>query len=499
MSIYSILAFNAAHDQVQKNIADSQAIDAKRIQNQSDQETLDLNKKLDLAKVSQANNENTLNNYVGGQLKDNINKQYKAKQDQLDAVSGLQDIAQHKAQQNAQQDAQVASKLMATDPDVQAHAQTLAGIMKASNGSLPPSAASTVLPNLTAGNEGSSPSAPSAIGGGTGPDGARIPSIFPMTGQTPSPLQTPQQISTPGVAPVQSGASPQNVNAQVSPQVGAPSQSSSPEAMLSPQVQPQEPQGTQGIDLSPVEQAFGMPKGSMWLNPATMKPEVSPIFTNKMEAANRAQANYDVNQPFREQQRDDRNIKTAETYLVNSVKQRGSPIGIQDNKVNAAIHARQLIDQSYDPSTGQYNVTQVPYSELAESVGSLLSSGTGSSEGRIEALKQKTAQGDINGAISYFTGKPSNATSQDAIKQLVGIIDRQGLTSENLRDQAIDKLKTLPTFSRLPDGAMDELKQAHFGNSFKDQLANAPDKQQVQSEQQGQQSGSQKDYSNLWK
>lgn len=453
MSIYSILAFNAAHDQVQKNTADSQAIQAKKVETQTAQEQLDLNKKLDLAKISQANNENMLNDYVGNQLKDQINKQYKAKQDQLDAVSGLQDIAQHKAQQGVQQGTQIASKLVSTDPDVQAHVSTLTGIMKAQGSQ----------PNIIS-PESSAPPMSLPSGTTSGNTSMGLPSI-------------------PGIAPVQGGVSPQNVNTQIKPPVGSPTPTVDDNTTISPQHEPIETPQTQsqnsGIDLSPVEQAFGMPKGSMWLNPATMKPEVNPIWKAKIEKQQAAQATYDVNQPFRQQQRDDRNIKTAESYLVNSVKQRGSPIGIQDNKVNAAIHARQLINQAYDPTTGNYNISQVPYSELAESVGSLLSGGTGSSEGRINALKQKTAQGDINGVVSYFTGKSSNATSQDAIRQLVGIIDRQGEVSEDLRDTAIEKLKTLPTFNRLPEGAMDELKQTHFGNSFRDELSNAPDKQTI--------------------
>lgn len=444
MSIYSIMAFNAAHDQVQKNVQDSQAIEAKKVQTQTAQEELDLNKKLDVAKTKQARNEGMMSDYVGNALEEQINKKYKAKQEQLDAVSGLQDIAQHKAQQQAQQAAQIASKLHAQDPDVQAHVSTLTGIMNAQGGQ----SQSPQMSMAEESNQGAKP---------------QLPSI-------------------PGIAPVQGGASPQNVDNQVVPQIGAPSSNAQPdttEAVPQSQQTPQQiPQGQQqGIDLSPVEQAFGMPKGSMWLNPATMKPEINPIWKSKVERQQAAQATYDVNQPFREQQREDRNVKTAESYLVNSIKQKGSPVGVQDNKVNAAIHARELISQAYDPATGNYNVTQVPYAELSESVGNLLSGGTGSSEGRINALKQKTAQGDINAALSYITGKPSNATSQDAIKQLVSIIDRQGEVSEDLRDKAIEKMKGLPTFSRLNDEDFQALKQQHLGNSFKEVLDNAPDRQ----------------------
>ncbi len=451
MSIYSLMAFNAAHDQVQKNTADSQAIQAKKVETQTAQEQLDLNKKLDLAKVSQANNENVLNNYVGNQLKDQITKQYKAKQDQLDATSGLQDIAQHKAQAQAQQAAGLANHLAANDPDVQAHiGSTIAGI-SATQGQ---------------GSQSATPPMSMADGSNQGTQPAPLPSI-------------------PGIAPVQGGASPQNVNAQITPQTGVPApaaQPNTPDAMPQPQQAPQtetqaqQPTQQQGIDLSPVEQAFGMPKGSMWLNPATMKPEVNPIWKARIEKQQAAQANYDVNQPFREVQRQDRLEQQGTQLLTKQLSSRSGGIGLQDNKVNAAIHARQLIDQSYNPQTGQYDITQVPYGELAESVGSLLAGNSGSSEGRINSLKQKTAQGDINGAISYFTGKPSTATSQDAIKQLVGIIDRQGAVSEDLRDKYIEGIKKLPVFKQLDPDRSQALLDSNIGNSFKDYLKNSPDK-----------------------
>lgn len=466
MSIYSIMAFNAAHDQAQKNIADSQAIQSKKIQNQTDQEQLDLNKQLDQAKISQAQNEGTLNDFVGKQLKQHINDSYKAKQDQLDAVSGLQDIAQHKAQVGATQAAQTAAQIHANDPDVQAHVATLSGIM------------ATQMPQ----GQGSTPPMSMTNPQGNGPS---LPSI-------------------PGIAPVQGGASPENVNTQVAPQINAPVQAPTVQpSTLEPVTQPPQktpqtstqPSQSQGVDLSPVEQAFGMPKGSMWLNPQTMKPEISPIWKSKAEAEQRAQANYDVNQPFREVQRQDRLEQQGTQLLTKQLSSRSGGIGLQDNKVNAAIHARQLIDQSYDPKTGQYDITQVPYGELAESVGSLLAGNNGSSEGRIDSLKQKTAQGDVNGAISYFTGKPSNATSQDAIKQLVSIIDRQGSVSEDLRDKYLDGIKKLPVFKQLDPDRAQALYDSNIGNSFKDYLKNSPDK--IVAEKQSTQGS--KDYSNLWK
>lgn len=182
-----------------------------------------------------------------------------------------------------------------------------------------------------------------------------------------------------------------------------------------------------------------------------------------------------MNNPYYQMQRQDQLTKQAETYITKQISMRSGGLGQQDAKVNAAIHARQLIDQAYDPKTGNYKVSQVPYGELSESVGSLLSGGTGTSEGRISALKQKTAQGDINGVLTYFTGRPSNATSQEAIKQLVGIIDRQGSLSEDLRDHYVNGIKQLPVFKELDPAVADNLMRTNLGNSFKEYLSKSPD------------------------
>ncbi len=452
MSIYSIMAFNAATDKMKQNIKDSQDIDAKKVQTQTAQQELDLNKQLNQAKIKQARNEGMMSDFVGNALEKQLNEQHKAKADQLDAISGLQDIAQHKAQTQAAQAKDFATQIHDQDPDVQAHVSTLMGIMNTKNGQPPMSMANP-------GNTGATPVAP------------QQPATAPAQGSVPS---LPGMIQD---QPAQAAQQPAPVahNQAVAPQ-----------------------QGTQqgGLDLSPIEQSFGMPKGSMWLNPSTMKPEINPIWKAKVEKEQAAQATYDVNQPFREVQRQDKLEQRATQLLTKQLSSRSGGIGLQDNKVNSAIHARQLINQAYDPKTGNFDVTQVPYGELAESVGSLLSGGTGSSEGRINSLKQRTAQGDLNGVLSYFTGKPSNATSQDAIKQLVHIIDRQGAVSEDLRDKYVEQLKKLPVFNELEADRSQSLLDSHLGSSYKEVLKDAPDQQSGSSDKSS--SGSQKDYSSLW-
>ena len=222
-----------------------------------------------------------------------------------------------------------------------------------------------------------------------------------------------------------------------------------------------------------------MPQGSMWLNPATMKPEVNPVWKSKIERQQAAQATYDVNLPWKQEEMKNKNVIAASNILKTAMTSTRSPIGVQDNKVNAAVHARQLISDSYDPKTGNYNITQLPFNELTELVGSLLSGGTGSSEGRIDALRQNTLYAQYQKAVSYIIAHPTEANSQDMIKQVVGIIDRQGEVSEKLRDNEFNKLKELPVFKRmnLDDEDMDSIKKLNIGTSFKDELAKAPDMQ----------------------
>lgn len=418
---------------MKQNIADSQAIDAKKVQTQTAQEELNLNKKLDQAKIKQARNEGMMSDFIGNSFEKKLNEQYKAKNDQLDAVTGLQDIAQHKAQQQALQAKEFATQLHANDPDVQSHVSTLMGIMGTQGQGAQPQSAQMSMADGS--NQGAKP----------------LPSI-------------------PGISPVQTQPTPQAMQPASTEQVQAPGQQ--------PQesVQAQDQGAQQGIDLSPIEQTFGMPKGSMWLNPSTMKPEISPIWKSRVEKQQAAQATYDVNQPFREVQRQDKLEQRATQLVTKAIQNRSGGIGLQDNKVNAAIHARELINQSYNSETGEFDVTQVPYGELAESLGSLLSGGTGSSEGRINSLKQRTAQGDLNAALSYVSGKPSNATSQEALKQLVHMIDRQGQISEDLRDNYLDGLKKLPVFNELEPERSQALLDTNIGNSFKEHLKNAPDK-----------------------
>lgn len=226
--------------------------------------------------------------------------------------------------------------------------------------------------------------------------------------------------------------------------------------------------------------AEGLKSGALYVDPNDGDIKPNPFFQEQIKSMIDAKSHVLADQPNVDRARQDRLYNQAVTDIaIKQVSYRSGSIGTQDQKVSQAIHARQLINQAYDPKTGQYDVTQVPYGELAESLGNLLSGGTGSSEGRIAALKQKTAQGDLNGALTYITGKPSNATSQDALQQLVKMIDRQGITSEQIRDGDLLRLKHAVLDG---SGLSEDSKQAMFnsksvGASYSDNLKQSPDQQ----------------------
>lgn len=232
--------------------------------------------------------------------------------------------------------------------------------------------------------------------------------------------------------------------------------------------------------------AQGLKSGALYVDPSDGEIKLNPFYQKQVEAMQTAQAEVAAKAPEWNKDRQDRLAHQAvEDIITKQMSYRNGAIGVSDSKVNQAGSLRQLINSAYDNKTGQYNITQVPYAELSETLGSLLStstSGGGSSEARIMALKQATLQGDFNKALSYITGKPSNASSQDAFKQLVGIVDRQGLYWQNLRDSDVTNLKhqVLSASDLEPDRKSAILNEGSIGQSYKELLKHSPD-QQIQS------------------
>lgn len=128
---------------------------------------------------------------------------------------------------------------------------------------------------------------------------------------------------------------------------------------------------------------------------------------------------------------------------LKQLSNRSGGLGLQDAKVNQAIHLRSLYEQ-YKKVDSKGNVTyEVPTSQYAELVMGLanLISPTGSAEADRAALMAKTAKGDLKGALQYITGQAQTGNTQSIIKNLVDSIDRQGTISEQLRDQDVSLLR----------------------------------------------------------
>lgn len=124
------------------------------------------------------------------------------------------------------------------------------------------------------------------------------------------------------------------------------------------------------------------------------------------------------------------------SLLSKELSNRSGGLGMQDAKVNQAIHLKALLDQ-YKDANGNYNVPASQYAELAMGLAALVSGTNAVSDSARDAITQRTLAGDFKGAITYITGTPIAGTTQDVIKNLADSIDRQGNVAEDLRDQYV--------------------------------------------------------------
>lgn len=144
---------------------------------------------------------------------------------------------------------------------------------------------------------------------------------------------------------------------------------------------------------------------------------------------------------YKQQLHQDQLEKQYTDSLSKTLTSRSGDFGLQNNKVSQAIHLRSLLDQYKDPQTGEYNVPASQYTELAMGLASLISPNGTPGEHTINNIRQKTAQGDIAGAIGYLTGSTPTGTSQQVLKNLADSIDRQGLMSEKLREPYLNQMR----------------------------------------------------------
>lgn len=170
----------------------------------------------------------------------------------------------------------------------------------------------------------------------------------------------------------------------------------------------------------------------------------------------------------------DRLEKIHADRLSKIVSSRSGGLGLQDSKVNQAIDLRNLVNQTYNPQTKTYDIPPSMHSELVLGLARLLSpNGTIGIELEQE-LKQKTAREGLANAMTYLTGTPFSGPPQDVAKLFVHSIDRQGLTSEKLRDKYLSDLKSFRP-SGLDRKRAENLEKGSLGSSFKQLYDQSPD------------------------
>lgn len=163
------------------------------------------------------------------------------------------------------------------------------------------------------------------------------------------------------------------------------------------------------------------------------------------------------------------------TRLDKILSNRSGGLGVQDAKVNQAVHLRTLLDQYYDPNTKTYKVPQSQYEELAIGLANLLSGTNVATNSMREGIMQKTAKGDFAGAVAYITGTTPSASTGDVFKNLSDSIDRQGAISEKLRDKYLaDLRKQFP--SSLDKSRIERLEKTMVGNSYNEVLSQSSSK-----------------------
>ena len=184
-------------------------------------------------------------------------------------------------------------------------------------------------------------------------------------------------------------------------------------------------------------------------------------------AKDAAKTGKDVTLAEKEEQHQDALEKQQRDRYDKEFSNRSGGIGLQDTKVNAAIHARQLIEGSRNPQTGEIEANQLTSPELAMTLANIVSGSSNANLETFNAMQPQALSADIQKKIGYLFGKPVKVLPKEWADQLVHMLDRQGVTSEKLRDKYFDDIdKTAP--SKLAKERRDYLKELHRGNSYRD-------------------------------
>jgi hypothetical protein len=131
------------------------------------------------------------------------------------------------------------------------------------------------------------------------------------------------------------------------------------------------------------------------------------------------------------------------TALLRGMSSRSGGIGLEDAKVQQANHLLSLFEQTYNPKTGGYDIPRVQMNELAMGLAKLTAGSSPAGEGLMREFQQRTAKGDVAGALTWLTGQPVAANTDALTKFMKESIERQGKTAETNREGEMAYLRNL--------------------------------------------------------
>jgi hypothetical protein len=230
------------------------------------------------------------------------------------------------------------------------------------------------------------------------------------------------------------------------------------------------PEEMANFSLAQIDKSFPIWKEALNNEEARELKKLQLEYLKESKASRQAQSNADTQNNLEKQERD-------RLDKISSIRSGG--LGLQDQKVNQSVHMLNLMDQYKDPM-GNYNVPPAQYEELAIGLANLISGSNTATESMIKGIKQKTAAGDLNGALTYVTGKNFNGSTQDILKNLRHTIERQGTVAETQRDKYMkDFIDTAP--KELEKDRLNRLASVARGTSVKDYLSKSQPQDQSNS------------------
>lgn len=164
------------------------------------------------------------------------------------------------------------------------------------------------------------------------------------------------------------------------------------------------------------------------------------------------------------------------TVLQRGLSSRSGGLGLEDAKVQQANHLMSIFEQNYDPKTGEWNIPRVQLNELALGLARLTAPGGQAGEGMLKEFQQRTAKGDLAGALTYLTGAPVAANTQAITQMLKDSIERQGRTALTNREGEMAYLRGLaPT--DLSEDRRQKLEATSLNPLRQSRVASGPDGQ----------------------